>query len=93
MYTPVMFGFTTEDSNLNVWIMDISRRMMSLPNFLLRLMSAQLMSTTASTRSLPIERAFFTQLSPRCDNSDDVFGIMVFDELVKKFELKVRARG
>ena len=48
----------------------------------------------ASDRSsLRIERAYFTQLSPSCDNSDDVFDIMVFDELVKKFELKVRARG
>jgi hypothetical protein len=48
----------------------------------------------ASDRSfLRIERAYFTQLSPCCDNSDDVFGILVFDELVKKFELKVRARG
>jgi hypothetical protein len=35
--------------NLDVWTMDISRRLMSLRNFLLRLMSAQLMSTTAST--------------------------------------------
>ena len=43
--------------------------------------------------SLHIERAYFTQLSPCCDNSDDVFGIMVFDELVKKFELNVRACG
>ena len=29
----------------------------------------------------------------RADNSDDVFGIMVFDELVNKFEMKVRACG
>ena len=48
----------------------------------------------ASDRSfLRIERAYFTQLSLCFDNSDDVFGIMVFDELVKKFELKVRVRG
>lgn len=49
----------------------------------------------ASDRSfLRIERAYFTQFSLCFDNSDDVFGIMVFDELVKKkFELKVRARG
>ena len=48
----------------------------------------------ASDRSsLRIERAYFTQLSPSCDNSDDVFDITVFDELVKKFEMKVRARG
>jgi hypothetical protein len=48
----------------------------------------------ASDRSsLRIERAYFTQLSPSCDNSDDVFDITVFDALVKKFELTVRARG
>jgi hypothetical protein len=48
----------------------------------------------ASDRSsLRIERAYFTQLSPSCDNSDDVFDITVFDALVKKFELRVRARG
>jgi len=39
----------------------------------------------ASDRSfLRIERAYFTQFSLCFDNSDDVFGIMVFDELVKK---------
>jgi hypothetical protein len=38
----------------------------------------------ASDRSfLRIERAYFTQFSLCFDNSDDVFGIMVFDELVK----------
>ena len=42
--------------NLDVWRMDISRRVMSLRNFLLRLMSAQLMSTTASTRIDTIAR-------------------------------------
>ena len=48
----------------------------------------------ASDRSfLRIERAYFTQLSLCFDNSGDVLVIMVFDELVKKIELKVRARG
>jgi hypothetical protein len=36
-------------------------------------------SRSASDRSsLRIERAYFTQLAPCCDNSDDVFDIMVF---------------
>ena len=40
---------------------------------------------SASDRSsLRIERAYFTQLSLCFDNSDDVFGIMVFDEFFKK---------
>ncbi len=39
----------------------------------------------ASDRSfLRIERAYFTQFLLCFDTSDDVFGIMVFDELVKK---------
>jgi hypothetical protein len=48
----------------------------------------------ASDRSsLRIERSYLTQLSASFDNSDDVFDITVFDVLVKKFELTVRARG
>jgi len=39
-----------------------------------------------------LERAYFTQLLPCSDNSDDVFDITVFDELVKKFE-KIRECG
>jgi hypothetical protein len=38
---------------------------------------------TSDTSFLRIECAYFTQLSQCFDNSGDVFGIMIFDELVK----------
>ncbi len=65
---------------------DVSRRVLVAAR-------SALLQTHHDRSSLHLERAYFTQFSPCCDNSDDVLGILVFDELVKKFELKVRACG
>jgi hypothetical protein len=86
-------------SSFPVWQFEFPSRLIFQPVNWAQCCTTFLLKKTVEYRpasdrsSLPIERAFFTQLSPCCDNSDDVFGIMVFDELVKKFELKVRARG